>query len=161
VFFQRPNDGVDISGHLAGPVALHGRAEYAHDSYVIDNLSAQTIIVARIEAEILWLSLRWLRTLDDDRFDRLGQQEMIIDISRGNDDRQWSSLTINQQAFFEPCLARSVGLGPILSPPLRALPSAPSAACHCQSTSPNSSHSARSKDQIISNSPCSIQRWKV
>jgi hypothetical protein len=118
-----------------------------------DNLSAQPIIVAGVEAEILWLSLRWLRTLDHDRFDRLSQQEMIIDIGRGDDDRQWPSPAINQQAFFEPCLARSVGLGPILSPPQRALPSAPSAACHCQSRSPNSSHSASSKDQIISKSP--------
>src|SRR5215475_3778973 len=55
--------------------------------------------------------------------------------------------------FFDPCLARSAGLGPIWSPTLRASPIEPSAACHCQSTSPNWSQSASSTDQITSKSP--------
>src|SRR5262249_10285331 len=105
--------------------------------------------------------LGWLWALDHDCLDRLIQQEMVVDISRGNHDCQRPALPIDQQAFFEPFLPRSVGLGPIWSPPLRALPIDPSAACHCQSTSPNTSHSARRKDQIISKSPILTQRWKA
>src|SRR5215471_8189877 len=52
--------------------------------------------------------------------------------------------------FLVPFLARSVGLGPISSPPERAFPSHPSVACHSQLISASSSHSAASNAQIIS-----------
>jgi hypothetical protein len=128
---------------------------------LFDNFPTRLVIVAGVQAEVLWLGLGRLWALDHDRLDRLGQQQVVVDVGRGDDDCQRSTTALDQQAFFEPFLPRSVGLGPIWSPPLRALPSAPSAACQRQSTRPSTSHSARSSDQIISKSPSAIHRWKV
>jgi len=99
---------------------------------LFDNFPARPVIVAGVQAQVLWLGLGRLWALNHDRLDCLGQQQVVVDVGWGDDDSQRPSLTIDQQGFFEPHLPRSVGLGPILSPPLRALPKAPSAACHRQ-----------------------------
>jgi hypothetical protein len=105
---------------------------------LFDNFPARLVILAGVQAEVLRLGLGRLWALDHDRLDRLGQQQVVVDLGRGDDDGQWPALSLDQQTFFEPCLARSVGLGPMWSPPLRAFPRAPSAACQRQSTKPNS-----------------------
>jgi hypothetical protein len=51
------------------------------------------------------------------------------------------------------------GFCPPFSPPKRALPSRPSAACHCQSTAPSSSHAAANSAQMRCMTPPADQRW--
>ena len=52
---------------------------------LFDYLFARLVVVTGVEAKMLWLSLGRFWTLDDDRFNLLLQQEMIIDIGRRND----------------------------------------------------------------------------
>jgi thymidine kinase len=39
------------------------------------------------------------------------QTQMVVDVGRSDDDRQRSTLNIDEQAFFDPRLARSVEVG--------------------------------------------------
>src|SRR5215217_5097984 len=56
----------------------------------------------------------------------------------------------------------SIGrIGAYEVPPKRALPIAPSAACHSKSTPPNSWHSSIRASHISSSTPFSIHLWKV
>jgi hypothetical protein len=80
---------------------------------LFDSVSAHLIVVAGVQTQMLRFFLDRTRALDHDRLDRLLKQVMVIDVGRSDDDRQRPALTIDQQAFFDPRLARSVGLGPI------------------------------------------------
>jgi hypothetical protein len=69
---------------------------------LFDYLFARRIVVSGVQAKMLRLFFGWFRTLNDDRFNRLLQQEMIIDIGWRNDNGEWSALSINKQALLRP-----------------------------------------------------------
>ena len=56
------------------------------------------------------------RTLDDDKYNRFFQQEMIIDIGWRNDNGEWAALSINKQALLRPGFRAICRFGPISSP---------------------------------------------
>ena len=134
----------------AGP--LPGRADVLDVPVPLDHLTGRGAVVAGVRAQVL-LDLLGVGTLRHDRLDRLITLAPAITTPSGPPSASTSRL------FLVPGLPRSVGFGPVSSPPNRALPSIPSAACHFQSTAPRSSHSATGAARIRSKTPFSHRRW--
>src|ERR1051326_8242782 len=85
-----------------------------------DSLTTHLIVVAGIQTQMLRFFLCWPRALDYDGLDGFLEQDMVIDVGRSDNDRQRPALPVHEQTFFDPCLARSAGLGAIRAPPLLA-----------------------------------------
>jgi hypothetical protein len=77
-----------------------------------------------------------------------------VDVGPSAHGAQGPTGRVHHEAPFHPLLLRSVGLGPTKSPPIRALLSMVSAACHGQSTPPNSWQAWTSTAQMRSKRPC-------
>ena len=75
---------------------------------------------------------------------RRRQQLGVMHIGAGDHHRQRPARRLDQQAALHPALAAIGGIAAEEVPPSRALPIAPSAACHSQSTPPNSSQRSTS-----------------
>jgi hypothetical protein len=89
-------------------------------------------VVALVQAEPL-RSLCRLGPCDRDRLDRGPAELEVVQIRAGRRDPERDALTLGEEAPFRPFLARSVGFGPVSSPPSGAFPSAPSIASHSHS----------------------------
>lgn len=113
-FFAAAND-------VCGEAELAG--EFAH----------LVVVVAAVEAEPLRLLGRRLGPLDRDRLDRRTRQLEVVAVRARRPDPDRDALALGEEAPFRPFLARSVGFGPVRSPPSGALPSAPSIASHSHS----------------------------
>ncbi len=72
-----------------------------------------------------------------------------------------SPVGLHQDAALHALLCPIGGVGVRKVPPKRALPIAPSAACHSHSTPPNSSHSSTRAAQIRSKTPSPTHRWNA
>jgi hypothetical protein len=132
-----------------GPVVIRRRG-----------LMARGMIVALIQTGMLRRLGRGLWPLDDDGRERLRAQCGVVHVGSGRGDPQGTAIGFHDEAALHPFFPRSVGLRPTRSPPMRALPMAASAACHCQSTPPNASQACTRVAQIRSKTPSSHQRWK-
>jgi hypothetical protein len=82
-------------------------------------------------------------------------------VSPRPDDRKWAAVGLDQESPLHPVLARVGGVSAYGVPLKRVLPIALSAACHSQSTPPNSSHSSTMAAQTRSKTPRPAQCWKV
>src|SRR5215203_1184234 len=114
-------------------------------------------IVALIQAQMLRSLLGGFGTLHHRGFEQLEVRYVRCGYHR----RQGSSLGLHQKGALHPILPPISGIGAYLVPPKRALPIAPSAACHSKSTPPSSSQCSMRLSQMRSSTPSSIHLWKV
>ncbi len=121
-------------------------------------LVARRIVVAFVQAKMLRFGLGRTRPLYDHGFQRSVQQFGVVNVCAGHDDRQRAALPLYQQAAFYAVFRTIRRVRADIIPPKRALPIAASAACHSQSTSPNSSHMLTIADQMRSINPNLTQR---
>ena len=105
-----------------------------------DGSTTRRIVIPLVQAQVLWVILGELRTFDHNRLQGLIQQRGVVGVGSGNHNAQWAALSFHKQAPLAASLAAIRWVGSNQIPPKRALPMAPSAACHSQSTPPNSSH---------------------
>lgn len=96
-------------------------------------LAHLVVVVAAVEAEILRPLPGRLGPLDRDRLERGAAELEVVQVRARWRDRERDALTLGEERSFRPFLARSVGFGPVSSPPSGALPSAPSIASHSHS----------------------------
>src|SRR5215210_562204 len=123
--------------------------------------SGGSLVIAFVQAQILRRALGGLWALDHDGIER-GFKELEVGYVRpGYHYSQRSSVGLDQKGALHSVLPSIGGIGAYLVPPKRALPIAPSAACHSKFTPPSSSHSSMSLSQIRSNMPSSTHLWKV
>ena len=113
---------------------------------------------ALVQAQVLWVILGELRTFDHNRLQGLIQQRGVVGVGSGNHNAQWAALSFHKQAPLAASLAAIRWVGSNQVPPKRALPMAPSAACHSQSTPPNSSHCSTKALHIRRKTPSSTHR---
>jgi hypothetical protein len=97
------------------------------------------VVVAAVEAQPLRPLRRRAGPRDRDRLDGGAAELEVVQICAGRFDAERDALTLGEEAPFRPFLPLSVGLGPVLSPPRGALPSAPSIASHSHSIPTRSS----------------------
>src|SRR3954447_3173186 len=86
-----------------------------------------------------------LGPLDDERVKGGGKELVVAHVGSSHNQRKWPAIGLDQEASLHAVLAPVGGIRTDEVPPKRALPIAPSAACHSQFTPPNSSHSDSGK----------------
>src|SRR5262249_27300458 len=89
------------------------------------------------------------------RLEQLG----VVHVGAVDLDSERAARALDDQALLRARLGPIGGIGPLFSPPKRALPMQPSAACQRQSTAPSSSHSFSKSAHSSSSTPSSTQRW--
>src|SRR5215207_756091 len=149
---------------LAGLVELlFANAPYVGDvvAGLHSLLERRPFVVAFVEAQVLGRTLGRSRAFDHDGVERGFEQLEVGYVRSGYHHRKRSSVGFDQKGTLHPVFASVGGIGAYEVPPKRALPIAPSAACHSKSTPPRSSHSSMSLSQMRSNTPRSIHLWKV
>ena len=120
--------------------------------------SAGGIVVAFIQAQVLRILFRWMGPLDDDRRDGLLQQLGVMDVCAGHHHPQRAAVGLDDHTALGAIFPAIRGVGADLVPPKRALPIAPSALCHRQSTPPSSSQFSTSVAQRRSKTPWATHR---
>src|SRR5215213_2508286 len=106
--------------------------------------------------------VRWERAIRPRWGIERGLQQLEVGhVRSGYHHRKRTAIGLDQQGAFEPVFGSVGGIGAYEIPPKRALPMAPSAACHSKSTPPSSSHSSMSFSQMRSNTPSSTHLCKV
>ena len=123
-----------------------------------DGSTTRRIVIPLVQAQVLWVILGELRTFDHNRLQGLIQQRGVVGVGSGNHNAQWAALSFHKQAPLAASLAAIRWVGSNQIPPKRALPMAPSAACHSQSTPPNSSHCSTKAPHIRRKTPSSTHR---
>ena len=118
-------------------------------------------VVAGIKGEVLRPVGLGLRTLQHQRLNGRVQELVIRDIGASDHHRKRAAMALDQEGALHATL-RAVGrVRPDMAPPFRALPIAPSAACHPHSTPSRSSHRSIRTAQSCSNTPACFQRWNA
>ena len=123
-----------------------------------DGSTTRRIVIPLVQAQVLWVILGELRSFDHNRLQGLIQQRGVVGVGSGNHNAQWAALSFHKQAPLAASLAAIRWVGSNQIPPKRALPMAPSAACHSQSTPPNSSHCSTKALHIRRKTPSSTHR---
>src|SRR5215212_163931 len=118
-------------------------------------------IVALIQTQMLWSLLGGFGTRHHHGLQCGFEQLEVGYVRPGYLHRKRTTISLDKYRAFDPILASIGWIGAYLVPPKRALPIAPSAACHSKFTPPSSSHSSMSLSQIKSKTPSSTHLWKV
>src|SRR5215204_7266550 len=127
----------------------------------LHHLPSGLFIVALIQAQTLRSLLGGFGTLHHHGLERGFEQLEVRYVRSGYHRRQRSSVGLHEKGALHPIFPSISGIGAYLVPPKRALPIAPSAACHSKLTPPSSSHSAIICAQMRSSTPSSTHRWNV
>lgn len=101
---------------------------------------------------------RWLWSLHHNGVEGRLQQLGIVHVCSRNHNAQGAAVSIHKETPLGTSLATVRRVGPNQVPPKRALPMAPSADCHSQSTPPNSSHPSTRAPHIRCKTPVSTHR---
>ena len=116
------------------------------------------VIVPFVQAQVLRRGVRRLGPIDHDRLNRRAKQLRVMDVGPGDHDAQRATVGLDDQTSLGAVLAPICGVTTDVAPQKRALPIAPSALCHCQSTPSSSSQSSTSLAQIAGSTPSRTQR---
>ena len=126
------------------------------------DLPASLAVVTLVQAQVLGRSFSWLRSLDHHGVERCGQELVVAHgVRPGDHHGERSSVGLDDETALRTFFGPIGGVGADEVPPKRALPIAPSAACHSQSTPPSSSQPSISAAQIRSKPPSSTHRCKA
>src|SRR5215217_9296727 len=105
---------------------------------LFDDLPRWRFVVALVRAQVL-ITRRLFGgcgPFDHDGIERGLQQLEVGHVRSGYHHRKRTAIGLDQQGAFEPVFGSVGGIGAYEIPPKRALPMAPSAACHSKSTPP-------------------------
>src|SRR5215207_2039507 len=127
----------------------------------LHHLPSGLFIVALIQAQTLRSLLGGFGTLHHHGLERGFEQLEVRYVRSGYHRRQRSSVGLHEKGALHPIFPPISGIGAYLVPPKRALPIAPSAACHSKSTPPSCSQCSMRLSQMRSSTPSSIHLWKV
>src|ERR687898_906415 len=128
----------------------------------LEHFPSRLFVVALVQAQVLMRRLFGeFGTLDDDGIKRCLQKLEVWHVRSRYNRRKRTAIGLDQDRAFDAYFGSIGGIRAYEIPPKRALPMAPSAACHSKSTPPSSSHSSMSLSQIRSKTPFSIHLWKV
>src|SRR5512133_12877 len=128
---------------------------------LLHEVPGRAVVVALVQAKVLGRLLRGLGTLGHHGVERGLQELVVAHVRRGDHHRKRPAVGLDQEGTLHPVFPAVGGVGTDEIPPKRALPIAPSAACHSQLTPPSSSHSSTSAAQTRSSNPSSTHRWKA
>jgi hypothetical protein len=144
---------------LSGPVELllADAADVRDVAGSCGRAAASRVVVGLVEAEVLRVVGR-VRALNDDRLDRRGEQLRVVDVRALDLEPERPARALDDQALLRAGLGSVSGIGALFSPPKRALPRQPSAACQRQSRPPSCSHSLSSSAHSCSSTPSLTQR---
>lgn len=126
-----PAAGADAC--FARALFVAARADVRGEAEFLGELARLVVVVAAVETEMLRLVRRRRGPADRDRLQRAAQQLVVVYVRARRGDPERDARAIGEQRSFRPFFARSVGFGPVCSPPSGALPIAPSAANHSHS----------------------------
>src|SRR5262249_42471671 len=97
--------------------------------------------------------------LDHDRRDGGGEQLRVVEVGAFDREPERAARALDDQALLRSWFGSISGVGALFSPPKRALPMQPSAACPRQSTAPSCSPSESRIAHSCSNTPSLTQAW--
>src|SRR3712207_5001789 len=129
---------------------------------LLDDLPHRCFVVAFVQTQMLIRrSVSGSGALDHEGIERVLQELEVGHVRSGYHHRKRTAICLEQKGAFDPILGSVGGIRSYEIPPKRALPIAPSAACHAKSTQPSSSRSSISFSQIRSNTPSSTHLCNV
>ena len=111
-----------------------------------------------VQTQVLGFLLGGLWSFDHNGVQGRLQQLGIVHVCSRNHNAQGAALSIHKETALGTSLATVRRVGPNQVPPKRALPMAPSAACHSQSTPSNSSHPSTKAPHIRCKTPVPTHR---
>ena len=112
----------DPSARLESGSAFHGlhffaaRTDVVRHVELIRRLARLVIVIALVEAQVLRLTRRWLRSLDGNARDRLAQQFEVIHVRPGHGQSDADPAAIAQQASLGAAFGPIRGIRPGFSP---------------------------------------------
>ena len=121
-----PGAIADLAGEC--PDLLAASTQMQREAELGGQLAHLGVVVTFVEAEALRTCLGRRRSRDDDAFQRRPRQFVIVAVGTGDADAYGDAGGVGKERAFRPLLARSVGLGPVATPPKGALVMAPSSA---------------------------------
>src|SRR5215212_548170 len=128
----------------------------------LEHFPSRLLVVTLVQAQVLMRRLLGgFGALGDDGIERRLQEFEVWHVGSGYHHRKRATVCLNQKGAFDAYFGSIGRIGAYELPPKRALPIAPSAACHSKSTPPNSSHFSIRAPHISSSTPFSIHLWKV
>src|SRR5918992_3468785 len=128
----------------------------------LEHFPSRLLVVTLLQPQVLRRLLGGFGALDDDGIERRLQEFEVWHVGCGYHHRKRATGGLHQKGAFDAYFGSISGIGAYsLVPPKRALPIAPSAACHSKSTPPSSSQCSMSFSQMRSSTPSSIHLWKV
>ena len=113
------------------------------------------VILSFVQTHSLWMGLGGLGTLDDDAFDGRGHPFPSMAVRPLDHRANRHAMSLRQHAAFDAPLPRSVGLGPVFSPPNGALVIAPSIESQSHSIPQLSSNCSTPACQNLRKTPAS------
>ena len=116
------------------------------------------IVIPFVQTQVLGFLLGGLWSFDHNGVQGRLQQLGIVHVCSRNHNAQGAALSIHKETALGTSLATVRRVGPNQVPPKRALPMAPSAACHSQSTPSNSSHPSTWAPHIRCKTPVPTHR---
>src|SRR5215208_253439 len=148
-----------LSGRVL--LLLADLADMRRVAVTFDHFPSRQFVVALVQTQVLGDLLGGLRALDHNGLESGLQELEIRHVRSGHNHRKRAAVGLDKYRAFDSVLGPISGVRAYEVPPKRALPIAPSAACHSKSTPPSSSHSSMSLSQMRSNTPSSTHLWKV
>src|SRR5215216_585283 len=127
----------------------------------LEHFPSRLLVVTLVQAQVLRRLLGGFGALGVDGIERRLQEFEVWHVGFGYHHRKRATGGLDQDRAFDAYFGSIGRIGAYEVPPKRALPIAPSAACHSKSTPPSSSHRSMSFSQMRSSTPSSIHLWKV
>src|SRR5215218_3410674 len=127
----------------------------------LEHFPSRLLVVSLVQAQVVRRLLGGFGALGDDGIERRLQEFEVWHVGSGYHHRKRATGGLDQDRAFDAYFGSIGRIGAYEVPPKRALPIAPSAACHSKSTPPNSWHSSIRASHISSSTPFSIHLWKV
>lgn len=131
--FDNPAAGAEASLVFDRLRLFAAAADVGGERELLRELADLPVVVGGVEAEPVWRLGCRRGPRDRDRLERVAGELVVVQVGACWRDRERDALALGEQRSFRPFLARSVGFGPVCSPPSGALPSAPSIASHSHS----------------------------
>ena len=159
---RRPNGGRGSRPRCLIALASSPRAaDVGGEAELVGELADLVVVVALVEAQPLRLLVRRAEVGQPGSLSSVVARHLEV-VAVGSVDRDADRDSVRLRsagsAWYHAC-ARSVGFGPVFSPPSGAFVIAPSIASHSQSI-PFSSSYASSPRQSSQNTPASVHSWK-
>lgn len=158
--FDYPAARAEASGGFELFLFLAAGADVRGEPVLAGQREDLGVVVALVEADPLWLPRRGVWPLDQDAFERRAEELEVVDVRSRDLEPDRDATAVADDRALRPFFARSVGFGPVFSPPSGALPLAPSQESQAHSIPFSSSYASSPCRQNASNTPALAHSWK-